>query len=123
MIWRSNAYREHVRRFGCAVCGDPNTIAAHVGGIALRGTAVKAPDWTCCPLCEEHHDKLDGRILPPLTQSEREDVMRGVILVMGSYLESQADSDQRKDLPSFGQRKPGSNRGTKTRMGFRKGRR
>jgi len=94
MSWRSSDYRAYVRRHLCPICGDSRTVAAHVGGLASRGTGTKAPDWTCAPLCDACHSRLDGRALPDLTQAEREDVVRAAIRCLGSHLESLVPSDE-----------------------------
>ena len=51
---RSEEYRRFVRRYGCAVCERPAD-AHHAFG--EKGTGSKASDFTCVPLCREHHAK------------------------------------------------------------------
>jgi hypothetical protein len=58
---RDSKYRAWIRSLPCAVCGTNFCIeSAHIGPHAL---AQKASDYTCIPLCPEHHrlgnDALD----------------------------------------------------------------
>ena len=50
------AYLEYIRTRPCIICGiqhrsDPH----HIRNTQLTGVALKAPDWTCMPLCRNCH--------------------------------------------------------------------
>jgi hypothetical protein len=50
---RDGRYRAWIRTLPCTVCGvDRNIEACHTGP---RGLGQKASDYTCVPLCAEHH--------------------------------------------------------------------
>lgn len=46
-------YRRFVKSFACCVCGRRTVDAAHIGS---KGLGSKASDYTCIPLCREHHE-------------------------------------------------------------------
>ncbi len=51
---RSWRYRAWIRSLPCAVCGiEPAGEAAHTG--TDGGIAIKSSDFSCIPLCENHH--------------------------------------------------------------------
>jgi len=51
---RSWKYRAWIRSLPCAVCGTTRHVeAAHTGSDG--GTAQKASDYSCVPLCQNHH--------------------------------------------------------------------
>ena len=53
---RDEAYRRWIRSFACVVCGQRYGIeAAHTGP---HGIGQKASDYSCIPLCKEHHAEL-----------------------------------------------------------------
>lgn len=95
MSWRCSEYRDHVRAHACVLCDiQARSEACHIGGIAPRGTGTKAPDYCCAPLCRYHHDRLDGRQLPPLGQRQRERTLKAALLCAGSFLELHVPSDE-----------------------------
>ncbi len=50
---RNWKYRAWIRTLPCAACGSNRLIeAAHTGG---HGYGQKSSDYTCIPLCAEHH--------------------------------------------------------------------
>ena len=50
---RNEAYKRFIRNFPCVCCGEPRGIeAAHFGP---HGIAQKSSDYSCLPLCREHH--------------------------------------------------------------------
>jgi hypothetical protein len=49
---RSWRYRAWVRSLPCLVCGSTPSEAAHTGP---HGMSQKASDYSCVPLCTEHH--------------------------------------------------------------------
>ena len=55
-------YRAWIRQQGCCVCGSTGNVdPAHIGP---HGYWQKAPDTSCAPLCQKHHDELHaiGRV-------------------------------------------------------------
>lgn len=108
MTWRNKAYlHDWVPQFVCCVCGESNTVAAHVGGNGTKGMSCKVPDYQTAPLCQTCHDRLDGRALPPLDQAERERVFWGMVECAGQFIADRLDSEVKRRR-KFGQRKPGS---------------
>jgi len=56
---RSRKYREWIRTLPCLVCGREDGVeAAHTGSDG--GMSLKASDFSCIPLCADHHT-MDGR--------------------------------------------------------------
>ena len=55
---RNWKYRAWVRTLPCAVCGRSPSEAAHTGNDG--GLRQKASDFSCVPLCAEHH-RLSGQ--------------------------------------------------------------
>lgn len=52
---RDPSYRAFVRRYGCVICEHP--AEAH-HALGYRGMATKPSDYTCVPLCRDHHNEL-----------------------------------------------------------------
>jgi hypothetical protein len=46
-------FRRFVKTFACCVCGRRPVDPAHIGP---KGIGSKASDYTCIPLCRDHHD-------------------------------------------------------------------
>lgn len=69
-------YRAWIRSFPCAACGiEQNVEAAHTGP---HGLGQKASDYTCIPLCINHHrggnDALDKIGTAAFEQRFRQDI-------------------------------------------------
>lgn len=66
-LWRSKKYRAWVRTLPCYLCehgyqtatSGEGVVAHHLIGIGnMGGGSTKAPDYTCMPLCRDHHIAL-----------------------------------------------------------------
>jgi hypothetical protein len=52
-VARNWKYKAWIRSLPCAVCGSTPSEAAHTGSDG--GTSLKASDYSCIPLCRDHH--------------------------------------------------------------------
>lgn len=84
--FRSPEYLDWVRQQECCVCGTtPPTEAHHLIGTGkLGGMGMKAPDWTCIPVC--HHCHQNIHMNPVLVEHQWEWMAR----TLGRYMEEGA---------------------------------
>jgi len=61
--WRSQAHRDFVRSFACAMCGSTaNREVAHVRLGSGAGIGQKPDDWRTVPLCAGPNSNADGQL-------------------------------------------------------------
>ncbi len=61
--WRSQAHRDYIRGFACAVCGSStNREVAHVRINSGAGIGQKPDDWRTVPLCAGPNSNVDQQL-------------------------------------------------------------
>lgn len=60
--WKSQKYIDYVKTLPCVICGKDSE-PHHIKGIGnMSGGSLKAPDWTCQPMCHIHHIEMHSNM-------------------------------------------------------------
>lgn len=84
--WRSTAYLDYIRALPCCVCGAPPfSDPSHHG---RHATSRKPDDFTCVPMCREHHGHFHQHGVLPGRTREQTDIFveRTAFRLLGSFL-------------------------------------
>jgi len=73
---RSDKYLDYIRSLPCCLCGKTSVPHhTHSGGVGMKGS-----DFSCIPLCGEHHTEL--HTIGRATFEERNDIILGCIVAV-----------------------------------------
>lgn len=111
---RSKDYRAFIREHSCCVCLPPveyqpffharqNIQAAHTG---IGGVGIKASDYSCIPLCHEHHAEAHQHGEKTFQDKHNIEFWRIREQMMAEYIQRLEDSYDKIGIhPKIGDRK------------------
>ena len=84
--YRSEEYKDFVRKHNCLACSGGPTVPHHVD-LGAAGVGKKAPDTHCLPLCVPCHDKLHTGGEKTFWGKNNIDPQREIIRLLTGFLE------------------------------------